>query len=115
MNKPQNYEEQQLDREIRHFFTELMSEITLDDSLRVKLLARQKDIMPLSSWQRFLEKEVSISLAPLTLAAAAMVLACGLMLKTLFLPWEIPEPKYRIIEMQAAQVAPGLQNPAERG
>ncbi|HHX74979.1 MAG TPA: hypothetical protein GX699_08770 [Firmicutes bacterium] len=115
MNKPQDQREQQLDKKIRRLFAEEMSAITLNDSLRKKLLARQQDITPLSPWQRFLEKEVTVSFAPLTLAAVVMVLACGLVLATLFLPGDIPEPKYRIIEMQAAQVNLNLSTPAGRG
>src|SRR5690554_2453233 len=104
MNKQNNHHQQQLDQQIHSLFAKKMSTVTLDDNLRNKLLAQQEDVAPLSPWQQLMETEVSISLSSFTAATAAMVLVVGLLLQTLFLPGEVPEPKYKIVEMQAAQV-----------
>ncbi|MCR3921033.1 MAG: hypothetical protein NUK65_00745 [Firmicutes bacterium] len=95
--------EHSLDQQIKNLFAEHVSEVTMDNALREKLLAQQRSELTMSPVQRFLEREVTISLTTVTVVAGAMVLVVGLLLQTLFLPGDVPTPKYKIIEMQALQ------------
>lgn len=89
--------------QIKAIFEENMHEITMDSAFRARLIALKENMKPLSPGQRFLEKEICLPLYPLSAAAAVLFIAAAALVSVFLLPGEVPQPEYRIIEMQATR------------
>ena len=95
-----------LEPKIKKIFRENMSSISMDSSLREKLISLPETVKPASPVERFLEKEICVPAYSVSAAAGVIVVIAGFLASTLLLPGEIPQPGYRIMEMQACQVRP---------
>ena len=95
-------EETKVDEKIKGIFLENMQEVTMNKELREKLIPTKEDLRQPSFLEKFLEKEICIPVSSFSAAAAIMIIATGVLINSLLLPGEVPEPKYQIIELQAS-------------
>ncbi len=99
-------EETKVDEKIKGIFLENMKEVTMHKALKEKLISAKEDLRQPSFLEKFLEKEICIPMSSVSAAAGIMIIATGVLINTLLLPGEVPEPNYQIIEMQASQSQP---------
>ncbi len=93
-----------LDNELGNLIKQSFQEVKMDDAFKERLFEMKASVKPLSPLERFLEKEISIPVSSISAAASVMLIAGGVLLNSLLLPGEIPQPKYEIIEMRLSEV-----------
>lgn len=78
---------------------EITEEAQLKQEFKDRLFAIQGNTLPMTRFQRFMEREICIPFIPISLAMGGMVLACGIIVSTLLLPREVKEFKYELYQL----------------
>lgn len=90
-----------VDEQMKNLFSHSLEGLTLTDGQKQKLVSIKDTVNPLTPWERFLEKEITIPVptfaAVVGVAAVSVIFICS----SLLLPGDVPQPTYQIIEMYA--------------
>ncbi|MDR5659269.1 hypothetical protein RH915_07185 [Serpentinicella sp. ANB-PHB4] len=98
MNNKQNLKDEQFNRLIKETFEASVASIHVDDSFKNKLLSIPQQCKKQSAWSKFLEREITLPLLPLSAFAVILIFVSTMTLSTFILPGELPEPEFEIIE-----------------
>lgn len=88
------------DIQIKNLFHENVQTIKLTEASKNKLHRIPLSTEKQSFIQRFLEKEILISLPSFALGTSAIILLVGIYVTNLVLITDMPKPKYEIINLQ---------------